>query len=326
MVEMAEGDVHLNFSPLFLALLEDDDEGVRSAAVEGLWEHEDPSLIQRLLSLLNLDSVDAVRASAAHSLGRFVARGELEFGIHRKRAKPAVDRLVEIAEDEREDSETRRRALAAAGYADRQDVRNAIEFALRSEDSTVLAGAIRAMGNSADASWGESVLDWLTDDDPELRFEAVRAAGELELQSAVTPLVSIAQFETDVLLRTEAIWALGEIGGIQAKRALERVGGSLANHEDALTEAVDEALAQCALIEGELDIAPFDFGAAGGGAETPSGGFPPNLQLLEDQDTDELDEDDTDMDDHDEDELEEGDDGRANGKLSRLEDWLGDED
>ena len=96
LAELAEDDVCLNFDCIFKHHLGDEDEDVRLAAIEGLWENEETSLIDALIDLMQKDASVRVQAVAASALGRFTLLAE-----HRKisadytpvlsRALPATD-------------------------------------------------------------------------------------------------------------------------------------------------------------------------------------------------------------------------------------------
>ena len=71
LVDMAEGDVDLDFTGVLRQCLQDDDPGVRDKAVNGLWECDDRTLITPFIQLMSSDPEERVRASAAISLGKF---------------------------------------------------------------------------------------------------------------------------------------------------------------------------------------------------------------------------------------------------------------
>lgn len=265
LLEAAERDVQINIRPLFRELIFDAEPEIRVLGIEGLWEATELALIERFASILREDSSDQVRARAAAALGSFVELGELRRSV-RPRVAPVLDLLLDLAADEREDPDLRRHALASAGYAEHPDLAGLIEAALASELPELQAGALRAMGNSADEDWGEEILSWLDEDLPELRFEAIHAAGELALVGAVPQLSSIARFEDDRALRAEAIWSLGEIGGKAAIRILEAVAADVVGVDEDLAEAVEEALASCALIEGSFGMPSLDRASLAPGA------------------------------------------------------------
>ncbi len=55
LVELAEDNLELNFNNIFQYCLKDQDDAVRSKAIEGLWESEEPTLINPLIDLLQRD-------------------------------------------------------------------------------------------------------------------------------------------------------------------------------------------------------------------------------------------------------------------------------
>ena len=69
LVELAENHFELDFDSIFQGCLTDEDAEVRSQAIEGLWENEEPSLISTLINLLEQDDSAKVQATAATALG-----------------------------------------------------------------------------------------------------------------------------------------------------------------------------------------------------------------------------------------------------------------
>jgi HEAT repeat protein len=87
-----------------------------------------------------------------------------------------------------------------------------------------------------------------------MRYEAALASGELALRSAV-PILSRMVEDSDREVSNAAVWALGQIGGEEAKVALL----DALDQEDQDTQAaVNDALAELALSEGQLDFALYD--------------------------------------------------------------------
>jgi HEAT repeat protein len=106
------------------------------------------------------------------------------------------------------------------------------------------------MGRSCDRRWRDIILEELQNRDPAMRYEAALAAGGLMLKGAV-PLLSGLLDDADVQVRDASIWALGQIGGAQARQVL------LSAYEgaDEDTQAIlEEALAEQALLEGQLEF------------------------------------------------------------------------
>jgi len=262
MNELSEASVHSDFSDLFIPLLEDADEFVRSEAIDGLWESESSSVARRLLRLLKEDPSPLVRAAAAEGLGRFLLRSELG-----QQASPPTqamtDALLARIDDPHEDEEVRRRALEAVAYSSAERVHSVISEAYAEGDQLMRASAVYAMGRSADTSWGDIVLRELGSRDPAMRYEAAYAVGELSVVEALPRLIELVQ-DSDRQVRESAVWSLGQLGGREARRVLESV---LAGPDEALHEAATDALAELEFAQGVAPFNLFDFEVA----ETGSG-------------------------------------------------------
>ena len=237
--DLAEANFEVAFEPVFRLGLEDEDSGVRAMAMRSLWESEDPTLIAPFISYMQNDTDPLVRAAAASALGRFVYLGELE------ELPPAQTRRVEDAllaviagSDE---LEVRRRALEAVSYSSRDEAPPLIAAAYQSDEAQLRVSAVFAMGRNADRPrWGQLVRDELESDEPEMRFEAARAAGELELREAGPALAELLEDpETQVV--EAATWSLGQIGGDFAKRTLEDLLEATVDEDerDFVQEALD---------------------------------------------------------------------------------------
>ncbi len=249
LVEIAEASFEVNFGPVFRFCLGDEDESVRAAAIEGLWEDDDTALIDTLISLLRDDPSISVRAGAATSLGRYVLLGELD-KIKAQYLALVREALLETIRSPLEHLEVRRRAIEAIAYSSEDDVQEIIETAYYDEDEKKRASAVFAMGRSADPSWSDLVIGELQSSRPEMRYEAAMACGELEL-AAATPLLANLVNDPDREVQGAAIWALGQIGGNEARRVLY---DCYRGDDEFLCEAVEEALEQLDFMRRVLDI------------------------------------------------------------------------
>jgi HEAT repeat protein len=250
LVELAESSFEVNFDPIFLLAMGDEDSQVRADAIDGLWENEDQSLIGPLVHLVRVDGSSGVRAAAAMALGRFVLLGELE-KIDRAPAMLAEQALLETLRQAEEGLEVRRRAVESIGFSGTVGVREIIEAAYYDEDEKMQASALFAMGRSADPYWFKLLVKELDNPNPELRFEAARACGELEAAPAVSRLAEMALDDPDREVREAAVWALGRIGGKEAREALEACYES---DDEALNQAAAEALDEMDLLGEVSDI------------------------------------------------------------------------
>lgn len=254
LLEFAEDHVDASFASIYRWLMEDADPRVRTQAIEGLWEEEDVRLVGPLLRLLEKDPDLDVRAAAALSLGRFILLGEFD-QIDESVAQRIEDALLTVYRDDGQDAWVRRRVLEALANSSNDNLPDMIQEAYEDDDDTLRIGAVFAMGRSADPRWISYVLDELGSSDSAMLYEATRASGELEIDEAVPDLIKLLADE-DVEIRDAAVWALGRIGGREARRALQACCDS--NDED-LQEAAEEALAELDFMAGDDQMPSFFF-------------------------------------------------------------------
>ena len=227
---------------------------MRATAVDGLWENESTSLIGPFLGMLRHDPSPEVRAAAARGLGRYVLAGELE-RLEAPVQSRLVTELLTVLRIRAEGVSVRRRALESVAYSCSPEVLEALELAYYHEDETMRLSAVLGMGRSCDHRWRSAVLRELGSDSPAMRYEAAVASGELALRQAVPTLARLIQ-DPDRQVSNAAIWALGQIGGDPAKQVLTAAYDDADEDTEA---ALDEALAEHALAEGDLSFLLYDF-------------------------------------------------------------------
>lgn len=253
LIEHAEDHVNANFDAIFRWLVEgSDDAWVRTQAIEGLWEDEDVRLINPLIRRLEMDSSDDVRAAAALSLGRFLLLGEYD-QLEHSIARRIENALLDAYHVNDQDAWVRRRVLEALANSSNEELPDMIQTAYEDDDEIMRIGAVFAMGRSADPMWHPIVLEELGSSDNAMLLEAVRASGELQIEEALPDLIRLLSDE-DVEIRDEAVWALGRIGGREARRALE---ACVASSDEDLSEAAEEALAEMDFMAGDNTMPGF---------------------------------------------------------------------
>ena len=253
LADLAEASFEVNFDAIYRHSLDDPDDIVRATAIGGLWENEDPAFINPFLRLLRADPSALVRAAAATALGRYVLAGELEQLDAAIAARVLTELLTRFyMVDEMID--VRRRAIESAAYACAPEVSEALEMAYYDDDARMQASAVFGMGRSCDRRWRAIVLKELKSASPAMRYEAARASGELGLRQAVPTLAQLIE-DADVQIHQASIWALGQIGGPDAKRIL---GDAYADADEETVDALDEAMAEIALQEGSLDLTLYE--------------------------------------------------------------------
>jgi HEAT repeat protein len=258
MAEMAEADFELDFNAIFRWALGDGDPTVRVAALEGLWEDDEPILIEPLVRMMTRDLDERVRAQAAVSLGRFALLGELG-DLPEARTSRVRDALLGVIDNPDESAEVRRRAMESVAYLSDAPVEQIINTAYASPDEDMRISAVFAMGRTADPQWGDIIAQELEATDATMRFEAARAAGEIGLRRMVARLVQLL-VDPDPEVRHAAVWALGQIGGDRARQALRACEAS---EDEVLRDAAEEALAEADFATGPLEMLHIENEGAG---------------------------------------------------------------
>jgi hypothetical protein len=220
MENMAEADTLLYFDDFARTCLGDADPVARATAIRLLWQSENESLVPLLLNLLKEDPEAIVRAAAATGLGGFVYLGELD-ELKQTTYEKIVQTLINVYLGP-EDVLVRRRALEALGYASHPDVPGFIQTAYDTNDEEWLQSTLFAMGRTCNRRWANSILRMFNHPDPEVRYEAVRAAGELEIEDARENLFDLLEEGTDDdEMYYAAIWSLTKIGGSGVRELIE---------------------------------------------------------------------------------------------------------
>ncbi len=289
LANVAEDEFQYDFGAIFRQCLRDGDGAVRRRAIQGLWEDEQVDLLRSFIQLLAHDPEPLVRAAAATALGKYVWLEVME-EIDERYAKQVREALFAVAQNRSEDIEVSRRAIESLGWLNGEPIRRLIDYAYAHGDPRMKVSALLAMGRNAESVWEETVLGDLDDPSVEIRYEAIRATGEMHLARAVTPLIQ-ALGDRDREVQEVAIWSLGEIGGDRAQRALDRL---VQGDDEELAAAAEEAIDNMLLGEEALDL------------------------LAIDTDEDELDEDEADEAD---DEQDEGDDDEDEDEESDKGEW-----
>jgi len=258
LVESAESNFEFDYQAVGNFGIEDDDPGVREAAIEVLWEDDSLELMNRLIDIVQWDEVREVRAAAMSALGRFILKGELG-ELAEDDAVRAQDVAIQSLTNLDEDIDVRRRALEAISNSSHEMVEEAISEAYESTDRRMQVSSVFAMGRNYDANlWGDIVLRELDSSDAEMLYEAARAAGELELVPAVMALSHLA-FSDDREVKEVAIWSLGEIGGNESLRVLAALADAADEEsDDDLAEAIQDAIGSATTAGGDLPLSLLD--------------------------------------------------------------------
>jgi len=256
LLDLSEEDTLVSFENLAQSILGDEDHQVRLLSVRLLWDSEESKLIPALVEILNTDEHPDVRAAAATALGKFIYLGEIE-EISEELLHEVEGHLL-AAHRSPAGALVRRRALEALGFSSHPEVPPLIEAAYANQANDWKVSAIFAMGVSCEKQWEKHILANLTNQDEDIRIEAVRAAGKIPLASARPMLLDLLEDEEDDDILNAIIWSLSEIGGEGVRDKLEELFESEPDEE--LEEFLEEALENLDFTEGisMFDLLNFD--------------------------------------------------------------------
>lgn len=253
MADLSEENYLLDFSPVFAHLFKDVTPGVRVAALDGVWDSEDITLIQPIMDLLSNDPNDEVRAAAARALAHYILLAE--WGQIDDSHTPAiVNALLAEYQSPSSSIELKRAALEAVSPANHPRIAEIIEEAYEGGNEDLQLSAIFAMGNTADERWLPILEYELNSMSPDFRAEAARACGMIGEQQSIEPLEQLLS-DDELEVGIAAVYALGMIGGEQAYDILSRLAED-PDYED-YYDAIDEALEEMEWIDSGLDILAF---------------------------------------------------------------------
>ncbi|HEY9077252.1 MAG TPA: HEAT repeat domain-containing protein [Anaerolineaceae bacterium] len=226
--------------------MEDANPTIKELAIRLLWENPSFDLMQKFLNLVSAKE-ETLAATAASALGNYVYLGEVE-ELPQSKYEMVIEGLFDIY-NSTAPKLVRRRALESLGFANLDEVKEAIQVAYESGDKEWVISALYAMGRSLDDIWNPAILLNLKNKDSEIRFEAIRAAGEMELNAARPDLMMLLKDrELDKEIRFITIWALSRIGGEGVRELLELLSRQVEDDEEA--EILDDALEYMDFCEG----------------------------------------------------------------------------
>ncbi len=237
LVDVAFNDLDWHLSRILRIALEDMDAQVRLIAIEGLEEDISNDLVGPLIQIMRNDENFPVRAAAARALGGYVLAGELD-ELDAALAMRVEEALLAILSNRKEPLSVQAQALESIAYSGEAGVRQLIEDAYYSPEEEIRVSSLIAMGRSADIHWRNYARAELLNPSAAMRAEAARACGELETKAAHQELLGLL-IDEEQIVRMAAIFALGRIGGREARTALHTISDSGKGLEAA---AAEEAL------------------------------------------------------------------------------------
>jgi HEAT repeat protein len=214
-------------------------------------------LADTLLTVVcSADEPEQLRARAAISLGPVLEQAETD-GFEDPDDVPITERtfhniqdsLEKVYRDNSTPKEVRRRSLEASVRAAKTWHQDAIRSAYSSGDKEWMLTAVFSMRWVR--GFDDQILLALKNDDPEIRYEAVNAAGNWELDAAwphIVELINDAHSPKPLLLA-----AIGAVGSIRPAEAREILVDLADSDDEEIAEAVNEATATAEVPSDEED-------------------------------------------------------------------------
>lgn len=268
LAHIEESDDYLaDYLPTLQAFLDDADPEVRAQATRCLWDYPEPELIDVIMDKAQHDPSQEVRSAALGTLGRYIYEGEMAdydadrdawsdlleaYELPREDFERVRSFLLDVHRDPNASLDSRRFALEALGYLDDPEVTELIEAAYHHPEIKMKVSALFAMGRQGTIRWKDIILRELDSQQPELQYEAVRAAGEMYLTAASSRLMRLASNRTDKELRLAAIFALGKAGG---ESAFEFLDDLTTDRDKDVREVAEAALEEWQIYYGLDDLA-----------------------------------------------------------------------
>jgi hypothetical protein len=202
------------------------------------------------------DEPEQLRATAAIALGPVLEQADTdgfedpdEVPITQRTFRNIQDSLEKLHFDNTIPQEVRRRILEASVRAPENWHQNAIRTAYASGDKDWVLTAVFAMFWVR--GFDDQILEALKSADPEIHYEAVKAAGNWGLAAAWSHIVALVdEAGTPKPLLLAAIGAVASIRPAEARRILVDRADS---DDEEIAEAADEAIAMAAIASGEED-------------------------------------------------------------------------
>ena len=248
----------VSYEALGMVLLNDPMPAVRKSAIELLWESEDYRFADALLPIAKDDSDISVQIAAVEALGTFVYLGEVDkFSWDKKEI--IEDYLLDVLHSD-EIEYKQQKALESLGYSSLDEINELIQEAIDRFDHEWLLSAVITIGRTIDEYWIPFIMENLDHQDDDIQLEAIRAAGELEIDAAAEFLISLIEDADEISddYYTTIVWSLSQIGG---PKAIELIQTLLDNAEDENDiEFLESALDNVEIKQGSdgLDFFSFD--------------------------------------------------------------------
>ncbi len=185
-------------------LLKEGDKKILPSLLKLLGRAGGPQEEEALLAYLDSeDATEDLKQGAIRALG--------DFGSGK-----AADKLMKLVEDPQGSKTTRMVASESLGKIGDPRAVKSLVIAANGDDVNVKASAVAALGHFKGGEVDKAILGSLRDASVLVRIAGCKALAARKLDEAVPALVYKANYDPEKAVKTEAIKALGEVGGKDA--------------------------------------------------------------------------------------------------------------
>lgn len=239
--ECSDRNYVYDYSAIALLGSEDANGDVRAASVRILSLEDTREAGSRILNIARNDPYEAAQIAAIEVLGQFMFENALDnpIPVSGKKLTETLSALIES-----KNKAVRRAAVVAYAMSEDPRVKEIISGYLAGNDPEELNAALTAVHLSMADEWADSVLELLTHGDDDVRGNAFRAAGSLQLRDALPELYEvIADFDrVPPHLLIAAAEAIAEIGDEDSLDVLETLGEAAVDMDPEIAEAIDDCI------------------------------------------------------------------------------------
>lgn len=199
---------------VIVELLKHEERLVAQAAVSALGKSEDERYAEDLMALIDDKFFhEDLKTTVITALGDLKAR-------------EAVELLTEMVEDEEEEKGLRWRACQALGKIAHPDSFQVLVRLFADQDKTLRTYATEALGYYLTDEAERYLIRALRDSAWDVRVKAAAQLGERKSTDAVAPLIYMAESDPELVVKREAVKALGSIADPASLDFLGKLGSS----------------------------------------------------------------------------------------------------
>lgn len=249
MLSAAAEDILLDYTAIVRTDLLSANPAIRRIALRLMQDLRKSYFLEEVIRIAQTDSDPEAKKDAIEILGFFL--NDLISQKHQQhKLEKARSALLELVNAEQQD--VCFCAMQALAYLDEEVIHPLIRLCFTSHDPQTLASGLRAVQRSMRAQWQQDVLENLDHEDSTVRIEAIRAAGALQMQSALGKILHLlTQFDRiDQETLDAAILAASQIGGDEASEMISLLEEVLESDEE-LIELFEQARSNLELLEFE---------------------------------------------------------------------------